>query len=387
MAVLLTVTLASPLRVEAQSSAFGARLYVDGRAITHYEYDQRLRFMRLLNAPGDLVKQAETTLIDDRLRLAEAAKLKIKLTPKQIEAGMAEFTARFQMPTDQFLNIINQNGVATETFRDFVHAGLVWRDVVRAKYGPTANALIYDAQVDNALSDLMTRGVSRVLLSEIILPSASRNQARELAASLKGESAFAAAARQYSISETAKDGGRLDWVNAAGLPQATLSALAQVGRGGVTPALPTNDGRLAIYLVRSIEEAASLTPATTGVDYAHMILPAGDAALATVAKIRSDVRACNDLNAYFGQLTRQNVAQNKLPASVSGRLAALDRNEIAIWTENAQQHILMLCQRGVLSSGKPDSNAIKGRLVDAQVGGQAELYLQRLRTNAHIRRP
>lgn len=387
---LLAVSLAfatAPSPLEAQSTPFAARLYVNERAITEYEYDQRLRFMRLLNAPGDLPKQAETTLIDDRLRMAEAAKLKIKLTPKQIEEGMAEFSGRFQMPVEQFLQIINANGVATETFRDFVHAGLVWRDVVRAKYGPTAQSAIYDAQVDTAMSDLMVKGSSRVLLSEIILPSAKRTQARDLSASLKGEGAFAAAARQYSVGETAAQGGQLDWKNLAALPQQAISAIARAGKGGVSAPVPTGDGRLAIYLVRSIDEREGLTPQTTGIDYAHLVMAAGPEASATLGKIQANVRACNDLNAYSGQLTRNNVAQSALPADLAGRIAGLDRNEVTFWTAGGNQHVLMLCQRGVLTSGETDRSAIRGRLVDAQVGGQAELYLQRLRANAHIRRP
>lgn len=370
--------------VAAQSTAFAPRVLVDDRVVTQYEYEQRLRFMRLLNAPGDLVQEAEKTLIEDRLRLIAAKRLKIRLSAEEILGGMTEFAGRFEMPLEEFVKILEQNGVATATYRDFVHAGLVWREVVRRKFGERAPLAIYEPEIDRALSAMTQAGTTRLLLSEILLPTAKRLLARELAETLRGEAAFAAAARQHSQGETATDGGRLDWRNAAALPQPVLAAISAVERGQVTQPVRVEGGYYALYLLRQVEERPALTPQTTAIDYSRLVM-ADDAA--QLARLQAQVRSCNDLNAFAGTIERQTVAQSVLSADLAARLAPLDDNEMVIRATGTAQEVLMLCSRQVLGTAEPDRDTIRGRLVEARLTDQAELYLHQLRANAHIRRP
>lgn len=386
LAAMLAV--AQPGPAAAQSSAFAPKVLVDGKVITFYEYDQRLRFMTLLNAPGDLPREAEKSLIEDRLRLIAAERLKIRVTPAQIQAGMAEFAGRFEMPPEEFVAILEQNGVAGATFRDFVHAGIAWREVVRAKFGPKALASIYEPEIDRAMSALTQKGTTRLLMSEIILPASKKNQAAELSASLRGEGAFAAAARQHSLGPTAAEGGRVDWRNAAVLPQQVIGVLSGMQPGQVSAPVRLPDGRYAIYLLRQVEQRDRLSPQATAVDYARLVLAgAGTPATeATVASLRARVGACNDLYAWEG-VQRQTVAQSALPGDVAARLAGLDENEMAVYAAGGSQVVLMLCSRRVAGEGEPDREAVRSRLAEQRVVGESDLYLQQLRSNAHIRRP
>ncbi|MBL9055489.1 MAG: peptidylprolyl isomerase, partial [Rhodobacteraceae bacterium] len=104
-----TLLLAAP--VLAQSSPFSPALFVNERVISHYELEQRIAFMTLLRQPGDIEQVALDSLIDDRLRLYEAAQLGIKATPEMVEAGMAEFASRANLSTEEFLKAIGQGGV------------------------------------------------------------------------------------------------------------------------------------------------------------------------------------------------------------------------------------------------------------------------------------
>ena len=388
VAAALAVTLpAAP--AAAQQSPFAPRLLVDGKVITNYEYDQRLRFMTLLNAPGDLVKEAEKTLIEDRLRLMAAERLKIRLTPQQIEGGMVEFAGRFEMEVAQFVEIIEANGIAAETFRDFVQAGLAWREVVRLKFGPQALAGVFEPEIDRALSVMTQKATTRVLVSEILLPASRKVLAEELASTLRGEAAFAAAARQHSLGPSAQDGGRVDWRNAAVLPQQVVAVLEGLSPGQVSAPVRLADGRYAIYLLRQIELRDRITPQTTAVDYAWLVLPGAGvpATEAELARVKARTDTCTDLNQFSGQLTRETVAQSALPRELAGRLAGLDENEMAVYTEGGAQMVLMLCSRRVLGEGEVDRDAVRSRLAEARVVGQADLYLAQLKSNAHIRRP
>src|SRR5690606_22504562 len=116
----------------AQSGQFSPVVVVNDSAVTRYELDQRVQFLTMLRAPGDPVAEAEKGLIEDRLRIAAAKAAGITINDQQIAAGMAEFAGRANLDTEQFLQAIGQGGVAPEAFRDFVAAGLAWREAVRA---------------------------------------------------------------------------------------------------------------------------------------------------------------------------------------------------------------------------------------------------------------
>lgn len=375
--------------VLAQGSPFAPRVLVDGKAITNYEYDQRLRFMTLLNAPGDLRKEAEKTLIEDRLRLSAGERLKLRLTPQQIEAGMTEFASRFEMDLAQFLEIIQANGVAPETFRDFVRAGLIWREVIRLRFGPGALDAVSEPEIDRALSVLTQKNTTRVLVSEILLPTSKRVLADELSKTLRGEAAFAAAARQHSLGPSAAEGGRVDWRNAAALPQQVVIALEGLQPGQVTAPVRLPDGRYALYLLRQIDLREGVSPQTTAVDHARLVIggagtAAGDAVL---AQVQARVDRCNDLNAFPGDLTRATVVQTALPRDLAAVLDGLDENEMAITTAGGAHVVVMLCSRRVQGEGEPDRDTIRGRLAETRVGSEAELYMAQLRSNARIVRP
>ncbi|MDP2083706.1 MAG: peptidylprolyl isomerase [Gemmobacter sp.] len=381
--------LTAPSVGQAQGSPFAPRVLIDGKAITNYEYDQRLRFMTLLNAPGDLVKEAEKTLIDDRLRLIAAERLKIRLTPQQIEAGMAEFAGRFEMEVPRFVEILQANGVAPETFRDFVRAGLAWREVIRTKFGPGAVDAVLEPEIDRALSILTQKNTTRVLVSEILLPASKRVLADDLSKTLRGEAAFAAAARTHSLGPSAQDGGRVDWRNAAALPQQVVAALEGLAPGQVTPPVRLPDGRYAVYLLRQVELREGVTPQTTGVDHARLVIggagtPAGDAVL---AQVQAKADSCNDLNAFPGQMTRETVAQSALPRDLAAVLAPLDDNEMVTYVSGGSHLVVMLCSRRVLGEGEPHRDTIRTRVAEARVVGRADLYLEQLRSNAWIQRP
>jgi len=378
----------------AQSSQFAPRLLVDDKIITNYEYNQRFAFMTLLNAPGDLRKEAERTLIEDRLRFIAADRLKIRLTPAQIEAGMAEFSGRFELPVEEFITIIEQNGIARQTFRDFVHAGLVWREVARAKFGPQAQTLANQADVDRALSTLAIPAITRVQMSEIRLPLSEQHLARELAAKATSDGAFAAAARQHSTADTAAQGGRLDWVAVTSLEPQVSAALEAAGPGKTTEPVRLTS-HWAIYRLHRIDADRKVTPQITAVDYAMLMVPGAGTpeAAAQLADIVARTDRCNDLNRWAkgqpeGTLRRETVLQTALPRDLAAELETLDDNEISTrLVRGGNQMVLMLCSRRVQSALPPANEAVRGRLVEARFGAKADIYLQELRANAHIRRP
>ena len=159
---------------------FAPVIMVNDLGITGYEIDQRMRFLELLRAPGDLREAAEKALIEDRIRVFAAERAGIRATEEQITAGMTEFAGRANLPVEEFIKALGQNGVEPQTFRDFVSAGLVWREVVRSDFAPKVQSS--EADIDRAMALESDRGKgTRVLLSEVIIPAPPGNEAAAMA--------------------------------------------------------------------------------------------------------------------------------------------------------------------------------------------------------------
>ena len=135
----------------AMANPFEAVLSVNDRVITQYELEQRQLFLQILQQQGDLPQLARNSLIEDRLRLFAAEAVGLTIAPDQVLAGMEEFAGRANLTTEEFLELTSEMGLASESFRDFVEAGMVWREMVRAKYG--GGVTITEAEIDRAIRE------------------------------------------------------------------------------------------------------------------------------------------------------------------------------------------------------------------------------------------
>ncbi len=411
----------------AQSSRFSPAFIVNDSAVTEYELDQRIRFLTILRAPGDLAAEAEKGLIEDRLRAQAAKAAGITLNDQQIAAGMAEFAGRANLDTEQFVQAIGQAGVAPETFRDFVAAGLAWREVVRSRFSPRIT--ITEAEIDRAMSVTAQRGAGpRVLLSEILIPTNPGNAAEmgdlatELSGTIGSEAAFAAAARQYSAAPSRDAGGQIGWIPITNLPPQVRQVVAGLANGQVSPPVPLGNA-IGLFRLRGIQQGGEIAAANISVDYAQMLIPGGRTpeALAEAERVRGEVDTCDDLYRVAKgrpaeQLLRETRPLTEVPGDIAAELAGLDDNEssTALTRGNALV-FLMLCKRSAtLAAGSapvvtdvsaptgegqpaidptlgfgqgPSRAQVRDELTNQRLAGFADGYLAELRANAIIRTP
>ncbi|MEM9583971.1 MAG: peptidylprolyl isomerase [Pseudomonadota bacterium] len=401
----------TPLAASAQS-LFSTAITVNDTIITNYELDQRARFLTLLRAPGDPAIEARKGLIDDRLRLSATRAAGITPTPEEVQVGMEEFAARANLTAEQFVQAIEQAGVARETFRDFVAAGLAWRTYVQGRFGPRAQ--VTEAEVDRTLAQSATqRGSVRVLLSEIIVPAAGpgaeRNQAliQRLSETIRTESAFAAAARRYSAAPTRGRSGRLEWLPIGQLPPALRAAVLVLGPGEVTEPIPLGPG-IGIFQLRALEEIEGDAPDTLALEYVKLLIPAGrsDAAHKEAQQLQDRYDTCDDLYKpaqslppeYFERVTQ---AAAEVPGDIALELAKLDDNEVSTALtrqDGAFLLYLMLCGRTLETpevevqlddNGEPlpmpdERDQVREQLFNQRLASYADSFLEELRADAVI---
>ncbi len=372
----------------AQDASFSPRLHVNDTVISNYEVSQRILFLQLLRAPGDPEEEAIKALIEDKLRNAEAKRLDMTLTAETVLAGMTEFASRANLTAEQFIEALGQAGVSAETFRDFVSAGLIWRDVVRAKFA--GKVMISEAEIDRAIARSKQATTARMLLSEVVIPGAN---GLAIVEKLKREkatlTAFTAAAQRYSKAPSAENGGALDWLPLANLPSDVRAAVMALEKGEISDPVRVPGGIAAFYL-RDIAQDPTEDIAPISVKYAQYLV-ANDGAAA--AEVRGQVDVCDDLYAVAkGQpedrLSVDTVPLAQVPADIGAELALLDPGESSTaLTRGPWRVFLMLCNRTPVQELEPQRDDIRTQLINQRLGGYAERYLAELQAEAIIREP
>ncbi|MDD9744175.1 MULTISPECIES: peptidylprolyl isomerase [Marinovum] len=394
-AAALLIAPLTPLPVPAQG-LFSPAIKVDEMVITNYEINQRMAFLEVLRAPGNPRDLAREQLIEDRLKLREAEALGITVSPEQIAAGMEEFAGRANLTADQLIAELSGLGVSAETFRDFVRAGVAWREVVRARFAGSAQ--VSEAEIDRALNAAGGGSSVRVLLAEIIMPAPPAEAEAVMAraqriARTTSEAEFAAAARQYSATATARSGGKLPWQQIEDLPPVLRPLVLELSPGEVTAPLAIPNA-VALFQLRALEETEYAPPSYSAVEYAAYYMAGGrsEQTLAQAAGITARIDTCDDLYGVAkGQpeevLDRSTLPPDQIPDDIAIELAKLDPGETSTALTRAGGEtlvLLMLCGRSPAVEEAPDREAVTTGLRNRRVGTLSESFLEQLRADARI---
>jgi peptidyl-prolyl cis-trans isomerase SurA len=391
----LIVGLAISGSAQAQSTnPYAVAIRINDRVVTNYELSQRKLLMKAFGSGGDLTALATKQLIDDRLRLQAAAELGITVNEEDLLAGIAEFAARGKLTGEQLLQYIQSRGADPDSMRTFVEAGLLWREVVGARFG--AKARISDDELDTTLNLATAKVQQSVLISEIQLPlRESGNEAtleliKKLSQTIKTQAAFTSAARRYSRAPSRARGGRLDWVPVGGLPPALAGQLLSLEPGEVTAPV-TLSKTVGIFQLRAIRQDKSKEPALPiSISYTQVPIPtAKGRAQELAASLISDVDTCADLRAEserFGEnaYSDNTVLETELPAEIALSVANLDRYEASyVVTGPNAVSVVMVCDRlRDLPEGTRDS--LRNALFNRRLTGFGDGYLQELQADAEI---
>ncbi len=385
---LLIALLANPSVAQGR---FSPAIQVGDRVITQYELDQRARFLGLLRAPGDPRDIARQQLINEAVQIQAGASFNVVVTSPELLQAQAEFASRANLTLEEFVTILQQNGIAAETYRDFVRAGVIWRAIVQGRFQDRASDVPRD-QVERTFAQTGTEGGLRVLISEILLPAtteettlASRQRASELV-NLDGEAAFAAAARQYSVAASRATGGELNWVPIDTLPEEIRGIISALTPGQISRPIELPNA-IGIFLLRNLERVDAGTPENLSVDYALFITD-GDRSLAEA--IVQEVDTCDDLFGVAHGLPEERLIRELQPigalaADIRSAIGTLDVGEATTaLTRNGRGTVLMLCSRLPSLESSIDLDIVGNRLVNSRLTALAANYLAELRANTTI---
>lgn len=399
---------------EAQS-LFEPVIKVNGQAITRYELDQRTKLLTLLRAPADPARLARDQLVEDRLKLQAAANQGITVDDETILLGMEQFASQGGLNADQMLQLLARGGVSKETFREFIRAGLTWRELTQARFG--ARISVSEDDLERA-RDAISNGTGvRVLLSEIIMPFTPQTEEQVMArarriAELNTAAAFSAQARAHSVTPSRGAGGRLSWQPITQLPPILRPLVLGLAPGEVTEPLPL-PGAVALFQMREIEEVDVPAPEYSAIEYAAYYIAGGrsEAAIARARQIDANTDTCDDLYGIAqgepaSVLERGIKAPGEIPDDIAISLSRLDAGEVSYDVTRANGEtlvLLMMCGRSEAIAEDPSVAAAPApaaedgappppdetQQLSAQIAAQrmesfANGYVEQLRAEARI---
>ena len=334
--IALGMTLA-PLGVAAQN-LFSAAILVNDQAITNYELKQRTMFLEALRFPGIPDELAPKQLIEERLKKAAADQLGIRVSEEELQFELESFAERFNVAFDEFTSELERVGISVDTPRAFIANQLLWRDVIRARFGAQAN--VDEAQVERSANAEKSGSSIEVLLTEIIMAMQPgqeqevRERARKLS-KIRSFDAFSDAAREFSDAPTREFGGRVTWQKLDTLPGVLQPLIFGLAPGEVTDPLSIPNA-LALFQLRRIRETAYRRPLSNSVDYLRYALPSSE--LEYINAIRANINHCDDLYGWGKGnpnhvLKRETVKRAEIDGPTRNVLTNLDENEYVIVTQ------------------------------------------------------
>ena len=372
----------------AAEGIFDTIISVDGAAITNYELEQRILFFSFLNEPGDTLISSRQSLIDDRLKMAAGSKDGFALTPTELENAMLDFAKNSNQSLGGLLNLLNEGGVDAETFRDYVEVGVVWREVVRKRFGSQSQPT--ESEIDRALAAERAEGDISVLLTEIVLPAGpsqleeSRKIARELA-KITSIGSFSEKAKKLSVSSSRDNGGKIPWRNLKDLPNGLRQIIASLRPGQVAKPLEVQNA-IVLFQLRDVEELGLKAPEIISMKFAKITGINSVLDLAT-----KTVNSCNDLYGLV-KLDKDVVLEmltqhpDEIEQATALRLNRLDRHEMSIFSDSSDSigNMIMLCERNYTTSADISRSEVAKNIRAARLTNLAEGYLAELRTNATV---
>ena len=367
---------------------FAPAIQVDEMIITQYEIDQRALFFELLKFPGNHKKEAEKSLIDDRLKFRAAQKSNVEVNPAALIFELEMFAKRANLTIDQFSKRLKKEGVDRITWENYMQIPILWFETINRKFSSKISSSMLRRNIENQSG---STSEIQVLLTEIIIPvqigfEDEANQKIKDLRKIRSLKKFSEAAFSNSVAPTREVGGKIKWQNLSNLPSVVRPLIAGLSIGEVTEPLPIAGG-LAIFQLRDLREG-SRKSRSKFVDYAEFTFKKNTK---TKNLIINNVMICDDLYSFLNRikkadLKRNNVMENSLSKELSNILSELDKNEFIIQeNDSTAAKLFMVCGRSEkekLSTG--DINEISRTIANKRLLSLANSYLDNLRQEARI---
>ncbi len=257
------------LNTVSNSMEISISLKVNNEIITNFDIEQEAKYLGALNnelkklSNDKIIIIAKNSLIREKIKKNEI--LKYFLFNKN-QVLVNDYVKRFYTNLNfenekMFIDYLNTYDLKFEDVKKKFEIELLWNELIKQKFSQDINidkSLFKQKIIDNKLSE---KSMVEYELAEILFKVEKISDKEKKIATIKNDiniNGFKNAANIYSISDTAKFGGTVGWINEGQLSKNILSNIEELNIGDVTEPIKTSGGYLILKIKNKKEKNIEL---------------------------------------------------------------------------------------------------------------------------------
>lgn len=370
---------------------------VNDEVISDYDVSTRIKMMEvLMKMPAEMSKSAKTrqkvldTLIDEQIKMQEAAARNIELTEEEVAHGIAYLEEQNQMAPGTLQKIFKDNKIDFDTLERQIKSDLVWLKILRSENEKPP--VVTDAEIQ-AEQDKLKKEVVKpaYLLAEIYIPfgkdkAAAQNQVNALFDQIVAGTSFPELAVTHSKGKTASLGGDLGWVRPGSMEKAVEDVLPRMKAGQLSKPI---EGTAGYYLILMREQQKELTSTDVEAWAVSQLLIPKDKLVSVMTEIQKnpDCAAFNALaekEGLPGSGPMGEMVVARMPAQLYQVLKEVPVGTVKGPIDADDFYLFFMKCDSKIVSVLPDKELVKSQLQMAKMEDISEDMLKTLRSNAVI---
>ena len=264
--ILISFMLIIPVNSSMESNIV---LKINNEIITNFDIDEEYRYLKALNNDlknldeASLKRISKNSIIREKIKKNEIIKyFELDHTKEYLSRILKNFYLKLDIQTlEQFENHLAVYNLSLDDVKKKLEIEVLWNDLIRGKFKNQININEQDLRKKIRREELNKNLNIRYDLSEILFQATDEVSLTEIKNKIKESiisSGFKNTANIYSISDTAKFGGHIGWIDENQLSEEFRKSLKGLNVDGITQAMNVPNGFLILKIDNKEEEKINL---------------------------------------------------------------------------------------------------------------------------------
>ncbi len=261
--IILIILFLSLTNISFSKIQLGIVMKIDNEIITTHDIDQEINYLKALNprlnqiGKNELLIIAKNSIVQEFIKKKEIQKYKkLDLKNSQIDNVLNNLIQNLNLQNEEQLkNYLNDYNYSIEQLKKKIEIENEWKNLIYSKYIKTVK-IDKEKLIKKIEKSSKDKSTLEYNLSEIVFTKKRGITLKDLFSDIEEsilKNGFENTANIYSISDSAKIGGKIGWVKKNNLSEIILDKLDSLGKNEYSTPLQI-DNNFLIFMVNEIRE-------------------------------------------------------------------------------------------------------------------------------------
>ena len=261
--IILIILFLSLINISFSKIQLGIVMKIDNEIITNHDIEQEINYLKALNPrlnqidKNELLIIAKNSIIKEFIKKKEIEKYKkLDLTNSQIDSVLNNLIQNLNFQNkDQLNDYLNNYNFSIEKLKKKIEIENEWKNLIYSKYIKTVK-IDREELIKKIEKSSKDKSTIEYNISEIVFTKKSGLTLKELFSDIEEsilKNGFENTANIYSISESAKVGGKIGWVKKNSLSDIIVDELDSLEKNEYSKPLQI-DNNFLIFKINDIRE-------------------------------------------------------------------------------------------------------------------------------------